>query len=84
MQVYLRNPLTGEQKKRKRGFSWTTLLLALAGGLPRRLEVGRDRLRGLCPARDPHSRAGRRRLRDLGRLLVQRVASQRSSRQGLC
>jgi hypothetical protein len=25
MQVYLRNPLTGEKKKRKRGFSWTTL-----------------------------------------------------------
>ena len=25
MDVYLKNPATGEKKKRKRGFSWTTL-----------------------------------------------------------
>ena len=29
MQVYLGNPLTGERKQRKRGFSWTMLLFGV-------------------------------------------------------
>ena len=41
MDVYLKHPATGENKKGRRGFSWTTLLLRfLAGAVPRRRQSG--------------------------------------------